>query len=403
MNRSLAILRILAVVLVACSLGQYVGAETPMTFSILNARGTVQYKAAGAREWTIAHERMPLRVGDSVRTAANSSCIIRVSRDNHALLGSNTTIVVAHAERRSTTGRFAGVIPSRGQAENITIIQLAGVVHSINHRVRATSSYRLVTPVAVTAVRGTEWFSAFGAGQVQPVDRFAVEVLPSPNGGPLVNLQFLGPNDQPVGTFQVGIPPADRTGATGFQLRSTGQIFTVNSGVTNVDGVIGVSQGDVEAVTLDNLNSPAALITGGQTWSFQVPTSALINPAGGGFGPLGGGQFLGGPGGLPGGPGGLAGALHDQNRTVTHQVHNLQGGIFGSAIDRVSEGTRASLFSLSNFSIGNFNTLSSSLSSFLSGFVTYSNLDSAHPINGGTISWIQFSPTDIRQIHDSLQ
>lgn len=380
-------------------------ADSPLSFSVLSIRGTVQYKPPGSSSWTRAHERMPLRAGDSIRTLENSSCIIRISRDNHAFLGSSTTVVVGAADRRtviSSTQRFAGIFPGRDQVEQITLIQLSGVVHSINHRVRASSGYRLVTPVAVTAVRGTEWFSAFGAGQVQPVDRFTVEMTPVTGGGPLVNLQFLGTDNQPVGNLRVGIPPAGQTGATGFRIDASGRIYVVDGAPQHVDGIVGVSQGEVEAVTIQRPEDIVARIRSGQTWTYQVPFDAFTRAAG-----LDGtvnAALLGGPGGPggPGAPGSPAGPMHQQLGEVTHAIQDIQSGGFQRLSDRGGEQNRTAIYDLSNYSIGNYSTLSSSLSSFLSGAVTYSMLDSSHPINGGAVSWIIFSPADILQIKNSI-
>ena len=120
----------------------------PLTLESL--KGTAEVRSAGKTSWTRAHERMPLYPGDLFRTGAGSRAILKHTRGNNIILGENSVILI----QQSTVGGGAA------SQYNVQIQQLRG---RMDHVLKAlsirNSSYKVMTPVAVAGVRGTEFGS----------------------------------------------------------------------------------------------------------------------------------------------------------------------------------------------------------------------------------------------------
>lgn len=119
--------------------------------------GTVEVQRAGATGWKAANERMQLRLGDRVRTAANSWATLEFSPGNIVRLMAESRLRVIDATERIEQVAERGIFGSR-QAGSYMVALEVGQAFPNMDRLEGRSMM-LSTPVAVAGVRGTSFLA----------------------------------------------------------------------------------------------------------------------------------------------------------------------------------------------------------------------------------------------------
>lgn len=112
--------------------------------SISNFQGDVQVKAVGAADWTVAKFDQILAEGDSIKTGADAIVVLKMDKVGTLTLDSETEVTV---QKKSIQGKII-------DAElNIKLGTLKGDLQKLHEG----SSFKLISPTAVAAVRGTSF------------------------------------------------------------------------------------------------------------------------------------------------------------------------------------------------------------------------------------------------------
>ncbi|RMH58171.1 MAG: hypothetical protein D6679_05375 [Candidatus Hydrogenedentota bacterium] len=331
-------------------------------FTVLKTSGDVKVRLNGKKVWTIAHERMPLREGDAIRTGRGASAILRFGKRNHTVLSEKTTAVIlaARAKPIEALGKKTGfrkLFATGQEKKDIVLYQLQGEMGHFARGMRNGSEYRVVTPVSVAAVRGTEFFS-----NVDPFSPMPVNTL-----NLMVDLALQSAAHQALDEIVRSV--INRSSDFNGLVR-----YAVISGLIQVwrKSQLGGTAINVGAGQMITISSGGAAGTGTQQGS-NVKRGTISQKT----------------------------KKKAGEEIVTVQnIKNPANGKIKSAASQIEQTNK--LDTLKNASIANFPSLPFSLDSFLAGSVTYDMLDSFHPINGGTLSWKNFTRSEIQAFNNTL-
>lgn len=379
------------------------GAE--ITMKLLRITGKVEYKAAGSDKWMVASERMPVQVGDALRTDKSSSAVIRISKDNYTMLGPSAAVVVASAATVAVDASKSGV-NLRNEKQDIALFQVAGQMSHSLKGLHNGASVKLVTPVSVAGVRGTDVATSFepvGMPANTPVNfSVSVSLLPasieggrSGEYGISVDLSYGtgAPPSRFVFTLGNAIPTV-QTGLAGGEylpaiFGTAGvAVFDGSVGVVPISGLQGLTLQDFDnLMSLAGREGGATLVSAGQAISITSAPTA--------------------PGATPTAP------SVTPTRTPPDALELITGVLMElrdiSGLDEqdarmidAQQEQGSTKDTLKTATIANTSSLSSSLSSFLQGSVNHDQLDQNHAINSGSISWRNFTNTEILEFKQTL-
>lgn len=326
----------------AVLLAPSVTAARDLVFYLENVRGTVEYQAKGSKEWSRAHARMPVKPGYSIRTGEDGKVVIRFSPNNFSLIAASSTVTISEAKAEASAKSSKLDILKKDKTK-ISLKQKDGSMFFLLDGLDKKQKFEVVTPVAVVGVRGTHFASILRV----PVD----------------------------GTYTFRRPSDDGEGEDARDDDGDGIDDNTGEPVDGEGNTVAVFRGASDITPLDETNRPLTLEKG----QLAVVSKVDVNLSG----------KL---------PSGLISLYRYSvvNVQVTNTDPNTQ--VRSNEISNSSTG----ITRLSNLSIGNPSSLYSSLSSFLSGFVSYDSLDSVHPLNGGSMSWRTFSTAEISDYKNTL-
>ncbi|MBI4051619.1 MAG: FecR domain-containing protein [Elusimicrobia bacterium] len=159
--------------------------------TIVSVNGTVEFLSGRQEQWTPAEAGTLLEPGDSVRTGKNSSAEIMTAEENVLDLSENSVFSVPKEEAHSSFFLRAGTVLAR-----------------IKSFLKGEKRFRIRTPTAVAAVRGTQ-FGITASEEETSAGVFdegvlEVESLDS-QGNPLGEKVTLNPGEET--TAKLGLPP----------------------------------------------------------------------------------------------------------------------------------------------------------------------------------------------------
>ncbi|MEW5944891.1 MAG: FecR family protein [bacterium] len=131
--------------------------------ALVAVKGTVTVMKAGATQWSEAAEKTSVSEGDTIRTAAGSSVIIRFADGSMTKLGPMASMSVSSLLAAEETAKTS---------LDVTV----GKTWSRVQRLGSESRFHVMTPTAVAGVRGTYFSSEVGGDTTSQFDVFEGEV-----------------------------------------------------------------------------------------------------------------------------------------------------------------------------------------------------------------------------------
>ena len=122
----------------------------PVSATLTNISGTVEVTRANGTVDRTPNEGAALNVGDSVRTQDKSSAVVRFADDSHVLVHPGTSITLDAISTYDESGMIDTSFRLRG----------GRVENTVNPGKEESTRFRVITPPAIAAVKGTE-FSVF--------------------------------------------------------------------------------------------------------------------------------------------------------------------------------------------------------------------------------------------------
>lgn len=138
--------------------------------------GTVEVKTVGTTAWVKAAANREVKTGDKIRTAARSSCKIKVADVGNFDVGASSEISVGNLQQVKTSARAFFMFQREITRDDVGVDLKSGDMRSGFHRREGrVGNYNVYTPVAVAGVRGTQfeldldgakpWYEQMGEGK----------------------------------------------------------------------------------------------------------------------------------------------------------------------------------------------------------------------------------------------
>lgn len=156
--------------------------------ALTGIKGSVAVKSAGQSEWKEARDKMKLTGGDTIKTSAGASCIIKFSDGSMVKIGPMSSTKVSEIGTTKTVDVDSGKTWSRVR------------------KMDKDSDFKVKTPTAVAGVRGT-FFSSEAEESSSQFDVFDGEVEVSSAGDPSQSVSVTAHNRTTVGAGKAPAAP----------------------------------------------------------------------------------------------------------------------------------------------------------------------------------------------------
>jgi hypothetical protein len=150
MKSFMRVLCLSAIVVVAIAAAVY---SAPMPVTVNGVQGTVEVKAGDAGAWKTVKNGEQAPIGATVRTSANSSCMLNWGGGNAVKVSPLSIVKVAQADKTAGGGEKSQLDLNQGK-----------VFAHAKKLTTTDSSFSVKTPTAVAGVRGTEFYGMVESG-----------------------------------------------------------------------------------------------------------------------------------------------------------------------------------------------------------------------------------------------